>query len=393
MSIFEGARCLSPPEAQRLVAALLALAGEPGKPAPTRFPGPSPVSVERATLPALAGPEHYWACEKTDGTRALLFCATLEPWGRVCVLVDRALRAAWAPMAAVPSALFQGTLLDGELVQLVQLGNGGQADGHNGHNGHNGHVYGHVFQIFDALAVSGIPVWQTPFSQRLAAVHVGLASYAPAARDALRLRVKKFFGRAHRAALEAHLADLRDPHDGLVFTPESPEVHFGRHMRMFKYKPPGKHTVDFLVDDRAAAGARGETRLLVWDAARQTHVLAGVLCGCRHPPDKLDDAASNGGTPRPSGGTVCECVPCECCTSSAHAAGQGVQAWRLVAARPDKTHANDALTHAKTLQNAREALLCEQVLDAWTGAWTGSAGRAGAGRAGAGLPGAPRELA
>jgi len=303
-----------------LVAALLGLAAEPGAAPPSRFPGPSPVSIERASFARLAQ-DTYWACEKTDGVRAMLLCCELAPWGRVCVLADRALACFWAPLAALPTALFQGTLLDGEL--LPGEPGGGEEEA------------APSFQAFDALAVAGIPVWQRGLSYRLAAVHAGLAAYRAAPADPLRVCIKCFFGPDASGALRDHLARLRVPRDGLVLTPETPGVKLGRHMGMFKFKPPGTHTVDFV------AGPGGGA--MVWDPARRAHARVADL-------DLTAPPAGPGAVPP---GAVVECARVR----------PGVWAPRRV--RDDKTHANDLLTFAKTELNIEEDLSEEEVLRAW----------------------------
>ena len=309
--VLAGLRRVEPAEAEaRIVEAALALAPDPNaRRQHARFPGPSPVSIERRQFQAFAQP--YWACEKTDGTRAALFLGEVQPWGRVCALLDRGLRAFWAPVGAAPTAAFQGTLLDGEVC----------ADPDDPTP---------AFRAFDALAAAGIPVRGLDFSRRLEALHAALAPYRRLPGDAISVRAKKFFGPGDVGLLREHLASLRVPHDGLVFTPEAGGVELGRHTRMFKFKPAGHHTVDFLVDEDG--GAR------VWDASRKTHARVASL-----------------EAPTPPPGAIAECA----LTCAAP------ETWRAVKVRTDKTHANDLITYEGTRRNILEDLDAEDVLRAF----------------------------
>lgn len=291
------------PDAGRILAAAWALAGEASE-AP-RFPGPSPVSLERAQLPALvARAGETWLCEKTDGTR-YAFAALTYAGRRVVALIDRALAVWLCPLRGLPRAAFQGTLLDGELAW-------------------NKRAKTWTYLAFDALCLSGIPVFHAPFSARIRYLHRALAPALVAAdpADPCVLRVKEFVPASDWEGCLAHAARAAQYYDcdGLVFTPDPDAVRFGRHMRMYKWKDPAKHTVDFLVGPGGTLG--------VYDARARAHTTVGRLVG------------GAAGPP----GTIAEC---------AHVSAD---VWRLVHVRGDKKTANDHFTYTKTMNNIREKL-------------------------------------
>lgn len=296
-------------DATPLLRVLMALVAKPT--ATPVFPGPNPVSLDASDFPKLAksAGEHYWACEKTDGTRYLLLCCEHDD-KRICALLDRKLKAYLLPLQHVPTAFFQGTVLDGELA-------------------FNRVAQRWQYLAFDAVVVSGVPVFHRPLSGRIAAATAGLGAYKVGPRDAVDVRIKRFVSLDDAAALHAHLQRASEHFqcDGLVLTPESEGVVHGRHRRLFKLKPPGSHTVDFVV-----AGDRGE--LAVFDAPR--HVTVGRLSDPAPPPQ----------------GVVVEC------------AHEHDDVWRLVGIRTDKHTANDMLTFRKTLLNMRENLTLDDVLRA-----------------------------
>jgi hypothetical protein len=296
------------PDASRILAAAWALADEGPSP---RFPGPSPVSLDRAQLPGLAARAgETYVCEKTDGTRYALAAVTYAG-RRVVVLVDRALRLWLCPLRGLPRAMFQGSLLDGELAW-------------------NKRARTWTYLAFDALCLSGVPVFHARFGDRIRYLHRTLAPQRPDPADPCQVRVKEFVPATDWAQVQEHAARAAEFYDcdGLVFTPDPDPVRFGRHMRMYKWKDPAKHTVDFL------AGAGGT--LAVYDARQGAHVVVGRMVGAEAPR----------GTPP---GAIVEC---------AHVSGD---VWRLVHVRSDKKTANDHFTYTKTLGNIREKLDIDQL--------------------------------
>lgn len=275
-----------------------------------KFPGPNPVSLDTSHFPVLAS-EPYYACEKTDGVRALLVCARVGSVALVA-LVDRA--HAWYvfPLRHVPRAMFQGSLLDGELAWNKARG-------------------AWDYLVFDAVTVSGIPVLNLPLADRLAAADRALRAYRGAAEDPAALRIKSFVPCTNTDDVRQLLGAAQQSYDvdGLILTPALAPVTYGRHMRMFKLKHGGRHTVDFVV------GGNGND-LTVFDAGKHAHV-------ARLAPNTFMHA-----------GAVVECCPRD----------DSFEVWDVVAVRTDKTTANDAFTFRKTLLNMRENLNWDAVFAA-----------------------------
>jgi len=275
-----------------------------------KFPGPNPCSLERANLKTLV-PGTNWLCEKTDGTRALLAC--IEFRGAKCAfLITRAWGVFSVGLRHVPRALFQGTVLDGELVLSKAktwswLG-------------------------FDAMLVSGVSVWAMPLGARLDAARRGLAAYAPDASDALHIEFKTYcrdFGE-----YRAHLARAERPTDGTIVTPDAMPICVGRHATLYKLKDGGTHTVDFVFTPPNV--------LAVYDSTVRGMVNVATLSDPDPAlvPDCIVEASWRGGPDESKN-------------------------WVLETVRTDKTHSNDRLTFTKTLLNCREKLTLDDLESHW----------------------------
>ena len=263
-----------------------------------KFPGPNPCSLERANLKTLV-PGTNWLCEKTDGTRALLVFIDFR--GVKCAfLVTRAWDVFSVGLRNVPRALFQGTVLDGELVLSKTWS----------------------WLGFDAMLVSGVSVWASPLGARLDAARRGLAAYAPDPSDAMHIEFKTYY--RDFGEYRAHLARAERPVDGTIVTPDAMPVCVGRHPTLYKLKE-GKHTVDFVF--------RPPHILAVYDAAARGMVPVATLSDPDPTlvPDCIVEASWRGG-------------PDE------------TKNWVLETVRTDKTQSNDRLTFTKTLLNYREKM-------------------------------------
>lgn len=303
-------RLQAPPASVLLDLACLDCA--PGSRQP-KFPGPNPVSLDTSHFAALAS-QPYVACEKTDGVRMLLVCCVASPGGgappvNLVALVDRAHAWYLFPLRRVPKAMFQGSLLDGELAWNKRRG-------------------AWDYLVFDAVTVSGVPVLNCALHERVAAVARSLGAYSPCPGDPAVVRVKEFVSCARADEVRALVDRAAQSYDvdGLILTPQLEPVTYGRHMGMFKLKFGSRHTVDFLV------GKNGQD-LLVYDRGQHSRV------GRVAPNVYL------------AAGGIVECAP----------ADQSCAVWDVVGVRTDKSTANDMFTYQKTLLNMREALTWDVV--------------------------------
>ena len=328
---FETHRVLDPAAADILSTVRRLTMAEDAAPGPFKFPGPLPVSLERADVPKVRT-EDYVACEKTDGTRFALVCV-MQSGLKIAALVGRGGDVSLLPLRHVPKAMFQGTVLDGELA--FEKPGVTHPDGR------------FVFVIFDAVAVSGVAVGHMTLYERLRAVKVALSHHRADPKDPATLEIKSYVSMRAPMLVRSHLdaQSARFDVDGIVFTPCADPVRFGRHRGLFKLK--SKHTVDFLVGRTGRGPAfLGGPALMVYDHQSRVNTVVGVLA----------KSATNGSMNEyPPEGTVVECT---------HSAGgdERYGEWNLVAVRADKTTANDLETYRRTMFNMRENMCLDDVL-------------------------------
>jgi hypothetical protein len=281
------------------------------------FPGPNPVSIERADFHKL-NEQPYAVTEKTDGVRMLMCMYRTPSMLDVCVVMDRATSTFLFPIQNTPKPLFQGTLLDGELVfDLLE------------------NVW--TYLIFDAVCVCGVPVFQFPFSKRMHAVSTALKAYVPRPHhDAGILVPKKFLPLQKEmvAQMEFHVANVqkRYPTDGVIFMPEFDQVKYGRHDNLLKLKQ--KHSVDFIVKGG---------RLAVYDEAAKRNKVIGNATG-------------------PGASGIAEGDIVECLLDTEQCTPDKPTHWRVLLVRKDKQISNTKYTMEKTLLNMVENLTFASVV-------------------------------
>lgn len=272
------------------------------------FPGPNPVSIERADYPKFRE-QPYHITEKTDGVRALMMITDIDDTHLV-VVFDRTLTPYLFPIHEMPRALYQGTLFDGEIVY-------DKVDSK------------WVFLCFDAINIAGVPVFHLPFSERLCSISKSLHFYKDSPSDPGIIRPKMFMPLVPEIepAFGAHVDSMRERYDvdGVIFQPEMDRVIYGRHDNLLKLK--STHSVDFLVKNG---------KLNIYDETNKRNKVIGVPSG---PQAHLATE-----------GAIVECVP------------DGHGQWHVLHVRADKHTSNNKLTLEKTLLNAKEALTLRDVL-------------------------------
>lgn len=223
----------------------------------TKFPGPSPVSIERKHLPLLRK-EPYLVAAKTDGVRAALVCLRVGTVDYVAFMDrNRHVYAARGPPFELCTAWFQGTVIDGEIM-----------DG--------------CFFAFDALIVSGACVAMLPFSERRFAVAHGLAMHHQSGKPApLRILSKVF---VHPAEFDVSHAAAHGS-DGMILHPERAPYVIGRHVGLFKVKT--HHTIDFVLGQggQLAVNDRGGPKTVAALSPGQVLPPLGSIVECEPTPD------------------------------------------------------------------------------------------------------------
>lgn len=276
------------------------------------FPGPNPVSLERADYPKFRA-QPYHVTEKTDGIRALMMIADIES-KHMCVIFDRTLTPFLFRVHKMPRALYQGTVFDGEIVYdtLDQRW---------------------IFLCFDALNVAGVPVFHIPFSKRLEAISTSLRFYEHCDGDTGVIRPKTFvpFVKEVEPVFLKHLDDMkmRYPVDGIIFMPEYDRVIYGRHDNLMKLKTT--HSIDFSVKGG---------KLYIYDEVARRNKMIGTPTG-------------------PNAHLAQDGVIVECTLDPA---SKKTELWTVMSVRADKKTSNNKFTFGKTLVNIREALRFQDVL-------------------------------
>ena len=189
-----------------------------------RFPAPQPVSIERKDFKTLKDKE-YVVCAKLDGHRFLLACTTInfsDNVYNVCCLVDRNFDMFLVEQEFCGDWIYEnGTLFDGELCPKK-------------------------FVIHDTIAVGGFNIMKKPFNERWSETN-NLLTYCYKPNNQLfDIYLKTFYPFKNISGLYNYIDSCNVPNDGLVFYPFKEPIGSGTQFSMFKWKPEGHHTIDFL---------------------------------------------------------------------------------------------------------------------------------------------------
>lgn len=194
------------------------------------FPGSIPVSLMRSDIKQLYDASNYYVWSwKANGVRFLLVAGTFGGH-RLILLVNRARQIFLVPLT-VPAMLFDGTILDGELVRT--------RDG------------GFVFLVYDAIMTCGVSCGEYAYLIRLQ--NAGLLIRALGVQNGLfEIRVKPVYGPTQIADMLEHVLPFLDHEiDGLIATAVEPPVQPGQTNTILKHKRDTDHTIDFLVSATA----------------------------------------------------------------------------------------------------------------------------------------------
>jgi len=183
------------------------------------FPGPQPISIERKHFGILKRND-YVVCEKTDGTRHALL-AVMYNEKKMCVLVDRS-QEMYLLSLNLPRPMFQGTVMDGELVKT-------EAGWH--------------YMVYDCLLVANKHVGHLDLLKRIEESAGPIGGIMKLAKDPLKIKVKQFWPLEQFSEFTQQVFPYET--DGVVFTPVNEPVRIGTHETMFKWKPRDANTIDF----------------------------------------------------------------------------------------------------------------------------------------------------
>ena len=182
------------------------------------FPGPQPISIERKHFPILKKNE-YVVCEKSDGIRHVLVSFMFGD-KKMCVLVNRAF-AIFIVSINLPKTAYQGSILDGELVDKN-------------------------FLVYDAVIISGTDVKGCNLFERLHGAETIINGILRMKTDPITLKIKTFYNlKDFKKFQSEYLPTIEYQTDGLIFTPVKDPIRIGTHETMFKWKPRDSNTIDF----------------------------------------------------------------------------------------------------------------------------------------------------
>jgi len=193
------------------------------------FPGSIPVSYMKADLPNLYNAQFFFAfAPKTNGLRFLLVACTLfqQP---MLLLINRAQQIFWMQVEA-PDIMFDGTVLDGELVPLK-----------------NGRF---CFVVYDCAQANGVNCSEYNYLVRLQIGSMIVQTWEKMVKtfDAFpcSFRTKQVFKGSQILDLLESLPSMDHEVDGLIMTAVEPSMTMGQTSFIYKYKKGNDHTIDFM---------------------------------------------------------------------------------------------------------------------------------------------------
>ncbi|PKK70276.1 mRNA capping enzyme, alpha subunit [Rhizophagus irregularis] len=211
----------------------------------SNFPGAQPISFNSAHLQELQN-ENYFVCEKTDGTRILIYI-TCDNSGQQVFLIDRKNYYRFVPSLFFPipddptfSQFHHETLIDGELV------NDTESDGE----------ITLKLLTFDLLVIDRKNLMNRPLTSRLGYLKENiikpyknmllkrpeLVQTQPFIIDLKQME----FSYGLDKVLDS-IPNLRHSSDGLIFTSSIAGYKTGTFEKMLKWKPPNENSIDFLL--------------------------------------------------------------------------------------------------------------------------------------------------
>lgn len=215
-----------------------------------RFPGAQPVSIEKRNFSQLKK-EPYVVCAKLDGQRYMLY--TTEVYSnlndansekiKVAFLVNRLFE--WFIVCQnFKETAYKDSLFDGELID-------------------------DKFIIHDTIAINGENIKNEPWETRWVKCNQFLVHhYFLSENNTFQIQLKEFF---HFNQIKSLFQKIRKDNiksDGIVFYPMKDPVKYRNQENLFKWKPPGKHTIDFkinIIQDKVKLMTWGQGKPIEFD--------------------------------------------------------------------------------------------------------------------------------
>jgi hypothetical protein len=260
------------------------------------FPGPQPISIERRHFPILKKSE-YVVCEKSDGVRHILV-SLMYGDKKLCLLVNRAFSMFLVPIN-LPRSAYQGTILDGELVDKT-------------------------FLVYDAVLVNGKDVKQCNLITRMKTAEIIINGILKLKTDPVLIKQKTFYNLKNFGTFLNEFQKMENT-DGIIITPVNEPIRTGTHETMFKWKPQEKNTIDFQVKPWGNSWG-----LFVQEKGR--FIFESELLLSQAP----------------------EWITENCIVECMYMTGENPKWWKPLNIRVDKKHPNNRKTFYRTLVNINE---------------------------------------
>ena len=192
------------------------------------FPAPQPVSIEKKDFSKFTSYK-YTVALKLDGTRFLMYFIKDKHNNNYCILINRALQFFTIEMNA-ENTIYNGTIIDGELIKIDNQW---------------------TFMVHDAVLICGNKINKLTHTNRLNDTKMCLESFiANNPANTVNICIKEFYPFEDFTNFIDNVYNKNiDRSDGIIFMPDKLPVISGTQYSMLKWKPPTKHTFDFLVNE------------------------------------------------------------------------------------------------------------------------------------------------
>jgi hypothetical protein len=205
----------------------------------------------------------------------------------------------------LPRVAYQGTILDGELVDKT-------------------------FLVYDAVKVSGEDLKSQNLLMRLTSSEVMINGILKMKTDPITIKLKTFYNLKNFSTFyKEYLPNVPYKVDGLVFTPVNEPIRTGTHETMFKWKPRDQNTIDF----QAKKWGSDKWGLYVQEKGR---LIFESELSLDRTPDWITE---------------------DCIVECQYMCDEEPRWWKPVGLRVDKKHSNNRKTFYRTLVNIRENIL------------------------------------
>lgn len=323
------------------------------------FPGAQPVSFTKDHIDTLIQ-QDYFVCEKSDGTRLLMYCSETDDGREAVFLIDRknsyySIPRLHFPLPNDPTCkkFHTDTIIDGELVLDI-------VDGQKQL----------VFLTFDLLLYQGKDVRQRDLAGRLGKLKdmflQPMHKFLKANPDHKRrfpFRVEfKYMQLSYGIEMMYReiIPKLHHGNDGLIFTSQKAHYTSGTDETLLKWKPAEENSVDFMLRIRFKFNAQGEQDfdsmpdlgLFAFHGEdRRTHEADYRFYADLFADERDWERLKEEGT-RHHGleGLIVECNL------------DKESRWRFMRVRDDKQHGNHVTVIGKVLNSIRDGVTMDQLL-------------------------------